>query len=319
MSSSRDVGSLRLATRGSPLALWQARTVAAMVEAAHPAVTTELVVVRTEGDRDRTTPISRLGGRGVFCKEVQAAVLEGRADLAVHSAKDLTSETPPGLTLAAVPIRGDVRDALVGCRWNELGEGSVVATGSIRRRALISAHGLGVRFVELRGNMASRLARVAEDPEVDAVVVAAAALDRLDRAELISERLEPHILLPQVAQGALAVECRADDQATISRLAAVDSPGPRAEVTAERAFLAVLGGGCDLPVGALARIDPDTTPDGDGGTTMLTMTAVLAARDGSRVIEVSARGPEPGELGRSLAHRILHDEGGSALIASDGL
>ncbi len=309
MTPGRDVGPVRLATRGSPLALWQARTVAAMLEVARPGLETEFVVVRTEGDRDRTTPISGLGGRGVFCKEVQAAVLQGRADLAVHSAKDLTSETPEGLALAAVPIRGDVRDALVGCRWDELGPGSVVATGSIRRRALIAAHGAGVGFVELRGNMESRLARVVDDPGVDAVVVAAAALDRLGRADLISERLAPEVLLPQVSQGALAVECRADDELTMARLAAIDDPRSRAEVTAERAFLAVLGGGCDLPVGALARV-------GEGEA--LAMTAVLAARDGSRVIRVSDWGDDPIELGRGLAQRILHQEGGSALMASDG-
>ncbi len=310
MTGGRDVGTLRLATRGSPLALWQARTVAAMLEVHHPGVATELVVVRTEGDRDRTTPISRLGGRGVFCKEVQAAVLEGRADLAVHSAKDLTSETPEGLTLAAVPVRGDVRDALVGCRWEDLGPGTVVATGSIRRRALIAAHGAGVEFVELRGNMASRLARVVDDAGVDAVVVASAALDRLDRAGLIAERLDPEILLPQVAQGALAVECRVDDREARERLMAIDSPGPRSEVTAERAFLAVLGGGCDLPVGALARADREDHP--------LRMTAVLAAPDGSRVIRASGRGGDPVELGRGLARRILEEEGGSALLSDDG-
>jgi len=245
----------------------------------------------------------------VFCKEVQAAVLEGRADLAVHSAKDLTSDTPEGLTLAAVPIRGDVRDALVGCRWEDLGPDTVVATGSIRRRALMAAHGSGVTFVELRGNMASRLARLEDDPAVDAVVVASAALDRLGRAGLITERLDPEILLPQVAQGALAVECRSDDEVSLERLAAIDAPGPRSEVTAERAFLAVLGGGCDLPVGALARAGQMGRP--------LTMTAVVAAPDGSRVIRVSDRGQDPDRLGRGIARRIL-DEGGSDLMTDDG-
>ena len=174
------------ATRGSPLARWQAEHVASLLRGADPAVEVELVVVDTQGDRRLDVPIYELGGKGVFAKEVQAAVLDGRADLAVHSAKDLPSVTVPGLVLAAVPERGDPRDALVGSTLADLPEGAEVATGSLRRRAELWRHRPDLRFVSLRGNMQTRLAKAAEH---DAIVVAATALDRLGLATQIAERL----------------------------------------------------------------------------------------------------------------------------------
>ena len=187
-------------------------------------------------------------------KEVQEAVRRGEADLAVHSAKDLPAITPDGLVLAAFPERADVRDALVGSTLAALGEGATVATGSVRRRVQLAALRPDLVFVELRGNMATRLAKAVD---VDAVVVAAAALDRLDLADRIAERLEPSVLLPQVAQGALAVECRVDDARSLDALQAIDDPLVHRAVAAERAFLGALGGGCELPVGALAVLEGD--------------------------------------------------------------
>jgi len=200
---------LRAATRGSPLARWQAEHVAARLRALDPGLEVELVLVETQGDQRLDVPIWELGGKGVFAKEVQTAVLDGRADLAVHSAKDLPSGSVPGLVLGAVPERGDPRDALVGSTLAALPSGAEVATGSLRRQAQLAAVRPDLRFVGLRGNMATRLAKAADH---DAVVVAATALDRLGLADRIAERLAPEVVLPQVGQGALAVECREGDE-----------------------------------------------------------------------------------------------------------
>jgi hydroxymethylbilane synthase len=295
-------GSLRVATRGSALARWQAERVVARLGR-----DAELVIVSTTGDRDTSSTIHSLGGTGVFVKEVQDAVLRGDADVAVHSAKDLPPLTPDGLTLAAIPERGDPRDALVGARLDELPTGARVGTGSVRRRAQLAALRPDLTFGELRGNIPTRLEKAAD---FDAVVMAAAALDRLERADRIAERLAPETLLPQVAQGALAVECRAGDDATLAALATIDDPAAAAEVAAERAFLAELGGGCSLPCGALARRAGDGT---------LTVDALLASLDGRIVLRASVSGTEPEALGRELARRILDDEGGRVVLDAEAL
>lgn len=243
---------MRIATRGSSLARWQAESVAAWLRSARPELACELVVIETTGDRRQDLPIPELGGQGVFVKEVQAAVLDGRADLAVHSAKDLPSLSTPGLLIGAYPERDDPRDALVGAALADLAPGAPIATGSVRRRVQLAAARPDLRFADLRGNIATRLQRV---PPGGAVVVAVAALVRLDLADRIAEVLEPAVVLPQVAQGALAVECREDDAGALELLAAIDDPAVRVPVEAERAFLARLGGGCDLPVGAFATVD----------------------------------------------------------------
>ncbi|MGQ0617770.1 MAG: hydroxymethylbilane synthase, partial [Acidimicrobiia bacterium] len=202
---------LRIATRGSPLARWQAGHVASLLRADAADEIVELVVVETSADRRLDVPLWEIGGKGVFVKEVQAAVLDGRADLAVHSAKDLPSLTHPGLVLAAVPLRGDARDALVGGRIEELRPGARVGTGSARRRAQLADHRPDLTFVGLRGNMESRVARAAD---LDAVVVAAVALERLGLGAQLTQVLEPVLLLPQVGPGALAGACRADPDTT---------------------------------------------------------------------------------------------------------
>ena len=199
---------LRIATRASQLAVWQAEHVADLLRAARPGVEVELVRVTTEGDRRTDVPLSVIGGKGVFATEVQSAVLEGRAELAVHSGKDLPAVTGEGLHLAAVPRRGDPRDALVGAALDDLPEGAVVATGSIRRRAQLADLRPDLRFAELRGNMATRLAKA---EHFDAIVVAAAALGRLGLEQHLTEVLPVERFIPQVAQGALVVECRAGE------------------------------------------------------------------------------------------------------------
>src|SRR5579872_3850124 len=246
------VAPLRLATRGSALARWQAEHVASRL--GRSGVETTLVFVETTGDLRRDVPLSQLGGQGVFVKEVEAAVLEGRADAAVHSAKDLQSTTAPGLVLAAVPERGDPRDALVGSSLASLRTGALVATGSVRRRAQLAWLRPDLTFTGLRGNMDTRVAKVDRPGGPAAVVVAATALVRLGWTERIAEYLEPSVMIPQVAQGALAIECRDGDDATRAALAPIEDGASRMAVNEERAFLAELGGGCDLPVGAYATV-----------------------------------------------------------------
>jgi hydroxymethylbilane synthase len=229
-------------------------------------------------------------------------VLDGRADLAVHSAKDLPSQTFEGLALAAVPERGDARDALVGSRLAELPPGALVATGSARRRAQLADLRPDLTFTGLRGNIPTRLEKVAQ---YDAIVVAAVALERLHLSERIAEILPTNLMLPQVGQGALAVECRDDDHDTRARLAVIEHADSRRAVDAERAFLAELGGDCDLPAGALAVID------GDG----VRLDGLLASLDGHTVLRHRANGSTPDELGRAVARHLLDRAGGREVLA----
>jgi len=292
---------LRVATRGSELARWQAQRVATLLGA-----DTELVVVSTTGDQRTDVPIHAVGGTGIFVKEVQQAVLDGRADLAVHSAKDLpASDAPEGLVLAATPERADPRDVLVGSTLDALPAGARVATGSVRRRAQLVALRPDLTFAELRGNIATRLERAAD---FDAIVVAAAALTRLGLEDRADEYLEPSIVLPQVGQGALAVECRSDDDETRARVVAIDDVQVHAAVDAERAYLAELGGGCELPCGALARVDGDE----------IAVEALLAANDGHVVLRAHARDTDPVVAGRAVAAELM-DHGGRWLLEDSSL
>jgi len=235
---------LRLATRGSPQARTQAEAVAA---ALGDAADVELVIVDTTGDRRQDVPLHVIGGQGVFVKEVQQAVLDGRADGAVHSAKDLPSTSHEALVIGAFTARRDPADALIGRPLASLAPGATIATGSVRRRAQLAAARPDLSFVELRGNIATRLSKV---PDGGAIVMAVAALQVLGQTELIAERLDPRRFVPAVGQGCVAVEIRTDDSATAELLAAVDDATTRHAVEVERSFLAELGSGCSLPVGA---------------------------------------------------------------------
>ncbi len=290
---------LRIATRGSALARWQAETVAARL-----GDDCEIVIVDTLGDRDKTTSLDRIGGRGIFVKEVQAAVLDGVADLAVHSAKDLPSApelAAPGLVLACVPERGDPRDALVGSTLDALAPGSPIATGSARRRAVLADLRPDLTFVDVRGNIGTRLTKV---PSGGALVVAMAALQRLGQEAQVAEAFPADLVVPMVGQGALAVECRTGDGAVLERLATLEDPDARRAVDAERAWLATLGGGCDLPAGAYAVVD------GEG---RVSLTALLASRDGRIVLRAAGVGDDGVELGARVANQLL-DQGGRWLL-----
>ena len=293
---------LRVATRGSALARAQTDAVSRWL-AENTGVAVEPVVVETSGDRRLDAEIWQLGGRGVFVKEVEAAVLDGTADFAVHSAKDLPSgEEVDGLTVAAFPRREDPRDALVGATLEGLPVGGLVGTGSVRRRAQLAWHRPDLTFGGLRGNIDTRLEKLRS---FDAVVVAAAALQRLGRVPDRCEVLEPATMVPQVGQGALAVQCRAGDEATAHLLAGIDHGPTRSAVVAERAWLRHIGGGCDRPVGAHATID-------DEG--VLSLTSLIATGDGRIVLRHSDSGTDPVELGTRVARHLLEEAGASLLV-----
>ena len=280
---------LRAATRGSALAQWQTAHIAELLGRA---ADVQPLLVTTSGDQLADEPISAIGGKGVFVKEVQAAVLDGRADIAVHSAKDLPAATPEGLVLAAVPHRADPRDVLVGCRLSDLSQGALVATGSARRRVQLRELRPDLRFADLRGNIGTRLAKAVD---FDAVVMAKAALDRLGEHPAVVDVLGCEVMVPQVGQGALAVECRENDRQVRSLLAAIQDPASRRVVDAERAFLATLGGDCTLPAGAHAHIQGDT----------LVMRAVLADGLDGRCHTVVGEGDDGEALGQRLARQLL--------------
>lgn len=295
---------LRLGTRRSPLALTQSGQVADRLRALGHDV--DLVEIVTEGDRNRAA-LEHIGGTGVFAAALREALRGGAVDLAVHSLKDLPTAPEAGLVIGAIPWRADPRDALVardGLTLGELPAGSRIGTGSPRRVAQVRALGLGHDLVSLRGNVGTRLERVATG-DLDAVVLAKAGLDRLGLSHRITEVLDPIQVLPAAGQGALAVECRADDAAVRAALSAIDDGDTRAAVTAERAVLATLEAGCTAPVGVLAEIVDD------GEDTELFVRAVVAAVDGTDAVRRSHTGPggDPERVGRDLAALLLSELG----------
>lgn len=296
---------LRLGTRRSALAMAQSGHVAdALTRATGRAV--ELVEITTYGDTSREH-LAQIGGTGVFVSALRDALTEGSIDFAVHSLKDLPTAEPEGLTLAAVPVRQDPRDALVardGLTLGELPSGSRIGTGSPRRAAQLRALGLGHEIVPIRGNVDTRLKFVSSG-ELDAVVLAKAGLARLGRADEVTEILDPLQMLPAPGQGALAVECASSDAALVELLGVLDDPDTRGAVLAERMLLAELEAGCSAPVGALADVSAGES-DGEE-VTELYLRAIVADGDGSRSVRLSATGPldEAASLGRELAAEML--------------
>ena len=290
---------LRIGTRASALARTQTDHVAAAL-----GVPVEIVPIVTEGDRS-SAALTQIGGTGVFVTALRSALLAGRIDVAVHSFKDLPTAPAAGIALAAVPLREDPRDALVardGLTLGELPPGARIGTGSPRRAAQLHALGLGVEIVGLRGNVDTRLGKVSSG-ELDAVVLAYAGLRRLGRTAEVTEVLDPIQVLPAPAQGALAIECRADDDAALAVLGTLDHADSRAAVLAERALLAGLEAGCSAPVGALAVL-----AEGDDGPEIFLRGSVTAA-DGSDAVRLSVTGPttDADGVGRRLAADLLAD------------
>ena len=289
---------IRLGTRRSALAVAQSTLVADQLRAlGHD---TELVLITTTGDVNRA-PVEQIGGTGIFVSALRDALLAGEIDIAVHSLKDLPTAATAGLTLGAIPVREDPRDGLVardGLTLGELPAGALVGTGAARRVAQREALGLGLECTGIRGNVDTRIAMVA-DGKLDAVVLARAGLSRLGRLAEVTETLDPIQVLPAPGQGALGIECRADDTEVLAALAPLDDPATRAAVTAERQLLATLEAGCTAPVGALAEV-----VDGEDGPE-LWLRGALGQDDGVR--RLSANGPvdDPVSLGKALANELL--------------
>ncbi|MFQ3591612.1 MAG: hydroxymethylbilane synthase [Gemmataceae bacterium] len=295
---------LRIGTRSSPLALWQARYVQHRLGGPEVA---ELVLIETEGDRVRDRALSAIGGLGLFTKEIQQALLDRRVDVAVHSLKDLPTIPVPGLRLAAVPERAPLGDAFVStrhARFDDLPHGARVATSSLRRRAQLLHRRPDLHIENIRGNVETRLRKL-DEQGFDATILAEAGLRRLGLEQHIMEILDVNWMLPAVGQGALGLECRADDEATLWALARLNDPATWHAVQAERAFLAALGGGCLVPIGALGQCD---------GNTLHLCGAVLPA-DGSQRQAGELAGPihEAQALGERLAALLL-EQGAGALL-----
>lgn len=300
---------LRIASRGSPLALWQANAVRDALLASEPELQVEVTVVRTTGDRVTNAPLSRIGDRGVFTKEVDGAVLAGDAEIAVHSLKDLPTTITAGLALVAVTRREDPRDVLIGPREapttiDSLPPGARVGTSSLRRRSQLLSLRRDLQVEDLRGNLNTRLAKL-DEGAYDAILLAAAGVIRLGWRERISEWLEPERWLPAVGQGALAVVARDDDARTAERLAGLHDVQTGCTVAAERSLLRELEGGCQIPVGALATVSED----------VMRLAGLVADLDGTRVLRHQAEGPvaEPDTLGQSVAEG-LRKKGAQAIL-----
>ncbi|HSQ59477.1 MAG TPA: hydroxymethylbilane synthase [Acidobacteriota bacterium] len=288
---------MRIGTRGSELALTQSRYVRSLLGGTDETIPLE--IIQTSGDRFIEASLQRIGGKGVFTKELEDALLEGRVDLAVHSLKDLPTENPAGLVVAALLTREDPRDALVsrsGLGLASLPSGSRVGTSSLRRRSQLLARRPDLVVEDLRGNVPTRLRRV-EEGRYDAVVIAAAGLRRLGLAGRITELIDEEIMLPAPGQGVLGIQTRADDAATIEAVRRHHDPVAAAEATAERAFLAGLGGGCLVPVGARGRVQGDR----------LRLEGVVGHPSGRPSVRRSADGPvaAAAEIGRALAETAL--------------
>ncbi len=298
---------LRIATRRSPLALWQAEFVADALRRLNPRTTVELVPLVTKGDQLLDSPLSRLGGKGLFVKELERAMLEGEADLAVHSMKDVPAAFPAGLGLAAILEREDPRDALIGAdALSDLPEGACVGTASLRRQLQVQAQRPDCQIRLLRGNINTRLAKL-EAGEYDAILLAASGLKRMGFDHRISRILEPEDMLPAVGQGALGIECRLEDQATLAAVAPLNHADSSLRVRAERALGHCMGGSCQLPVAAYAVLEDQS----------LWLRGLVGSPDGRQMVRDEIRGPAAdGEaLGRALGQRMLAAGGQDILDA----
>jgi hydroxymethylbilane synthase len=303
---------LRLGTRSSPLALWQANYVADRLRPVVAPQPVELVLVETHGDRVQDKPLAALGGFGVFTKAIQDALLDQRCDAAVHSLKDLPTIPVPGLRLAAVPPRGPTGDVFISHkhrRFADLPPGAVVATSSLRRRAQVLNQRPDLRLIDLRGNIETRLRKLHEQ-DLDGIILAEAGLERLGLSAAITEVLDPTWMLPAVGQGAIGLECRADDAATTHWVEAVNDPETWSRVVAERAMLWALGGGCLVPIGAWSRVQAG----------LLTLRGTVLSPDGGRRLVDTLRGPadKPLGVGNELAGQLLTAGAGELLMPMGG-
>ncbi|EAS62929.1 hydroxymethylbilane synthase [Photobacterium angustum] len=292
---------IRIATRKSPLAMWQAEFVKAELEQAHPGIIVELVPMITKGDIILDTPLAKVGGKGLFVKELEVAMLEGRADIAVHSMKDVPVEFPEGLGLVTICEREDPRDAFVSNKYNnidELPQGAIVGTSSLRRQCQLRAQRPDLIVNDLRGNVNTRLRKM-DEGQYDAIILACAGLKRLKMEDRIRSEIAPEVSLPAVGQGAVGIECRLDDTRVRQLLAALSDQATTTRVLCERAMNNYLQGGCQVPIGSYAELEGD----------QIWLRALVGEPDGSKIVRAEIRGPieQAEQLGETLAEQLLND------------
>ena len=307
---------LSIGSRGSQLALWQANHIAALLRNEGHSV--DIKIIKTTGDRLQEVTFAQVGSKGMFTKEIEEALADGSVDLAVHSLKDLPTDLPEPFTLAATPERVDPRDVFVSVNYENLAalpQGARVGTSSQRRRAQLKAVRPDIQAVEFRGNVDTRLRKLAEG-QVDAILLAAAGLDRLEKTEWIRQRLEPQVFCPAAGQGALGIETRKNDAVTMTAVAFLNHAATRFAVTVERAALAALGGGCQVPIGIHCRAG-----EAQGTELWDEVFAVVAAPETGQAVRVYHRvphaGADPVSLGRLVAQKLM-DAGAGPLLAAAG-
>ena len=281
-----------IGSRGSKLALWQAEHVSEALKALGEE--TRIEIIKTSGDKIQDVPLAQAGGKGLFTKEIDEALLNGSIDLAVHSMKDVPAELPHGLTIAAIPEREEPRDALIGCTLAELRDGMRIGTSSLRRSSQLLVFNPRLAIEMLRGNVDTRLRKL-DEGQYDAIVLAAAGLRRLGWEERIRELIPAEVMCPAAGQGALAIETRDDGGAALELARKLDHAETHTAVTAERAMLAMLGGGCQVPIGGYAFLDKG----------VIHMRAIVASPDGSRIVRAELSGVDPSRTGASLARNLL--------------
>lgn len=298
---------LIFATRPSKLARWQTNFVIQTLKKIHPDLECEEKVITTQGDKILDKPLPEIGGKGLFTQELESELLSGAVHCAVHSLKDLPVENPLGLTIGCIPARAEVRDALIsanGYTVSTLPPGASLGTSSLRRAAQILALRPDVHTQSLRGNVDTRL-RKALDGRYDAIILAGAGLTRLGLGNHVTEWLSLNVMLPAPGQGALAVQCRVDDESTLELLAALDDVSTRNAVSAERAFLSGLGGGCSVPVAAYASVESGQVESGHASRSVISLTGLVISEDGRKVVKVTGQDADPLRLGRESAQQAI--------------
>jgi hydroxymethylbilane synthase len=299
---------ITIGSRGSRLALIQSNQVRDIIKEQNPGIDCEIRVIKTAGDKILDAPLSKIGDKGLFTKEIEKELLGGAVDLAVHSMKDMPTELPGGCVIGAITARIDPRDVFIsrnGKSLADLREGDIVATGSLRRKAQLLAFRPGLEIIDIRGNVQSRLNKMRGDPRIEGTLLALSGLDRLGMRDTASEIISESTILPAVGQGSLAVEIRRDDGDIDEIISALDDRDARDEVICERAFLTALGGGCQVPIAGLARVAGNT----------ITFTGLVASLDGSTVLRETSSGTrdESARIGSSVAE-ILIRRGGSKIL-----
>ncbi len=298
----------RIGTRGSKLALWQANFISNLISEKYPELRTEIQIIKTTGDAMLSSPLSEIGGKGVFVKEIEDGLLSQKIDIAVHSMKDLPTILPEGLCIGAVAKRHDPRDVLLskkGLTLSQLPEGAKVGTGSLRRASQLLHYRPGFKIVSIRGNVDTRIRKLRESDEYDAIVLAMAGLERLGLGEEVTEIIDPEVMLPAPGQGIIAIECREEDIETMDILRAINHNETELQAISERAFLLKLGGDCNVPVGCYALLRKES----------IKLSGIISSPDGKVIIKKEAYGSrdEAQQLGGQLAELVLADGGDKIL------